>query len=171
MRPQSTATAPARCPLCVLGAVRVLLSKGHVGPAERVLEELPAAINLALASVARRAYGEGIEEGLLARPCQGRQKPARGRSAAGRTLRHRARAGSAPGPPHGPGKGHRHERWWMAAARRARGPGPGLCPGPGAGRAGRLGTAAAVQGHAVLLRRPESAVPKRERGHYEERIC
>jgi hypothetical protein len=27
------------------------------------------------------------------------------------------------------------------------------------------------QGHAVLLRRPESAVPKRERGHYEERIC
>jgi hypothetical protein len=85
MRPQSTATAPARCPLCVLGAVRVLLSKGHVGPAERVLEELPAAINLALASVARRAYGEGIEEGLLARPCQGRQKPARGRSAAGRT--------------------------------------------------------------------------------------
>jgi hypothetical protein len=28
-----------------------------------------------------------------------------------------------------------------------------------------------VQGHAVLRRRPESAVPKRERGHYEERIC
>jgi len=28
-----------------------------------------------------------------------------------------------------------------------------------------------LQGHAVLLRRPESAVPKRERGHYEERIC
>jgi len=28
------------------------------------------------------------------------------------------------------------------------------------------------QGHAVLRRRrPESAVPKRERGHYEERIC
>jgi L-lactate dehydrogenase (cytochrome) len=30
---------------------------------------------------------------------------------------------------------------------------------------------APTQGHAVLLRRPESAVPKRERGHYEERIC
>src|SRR5688500_14297425 len=29
----------------------------------------------------------------------------------------------------------------------------------------------AGQGHAVLLRRPASAVPKRERGHYEERIC
>jgi hypothetical protein len=28
-----------------------------------------------------------------------------------------------------------------------------------------------TQGHAVLLRRPESAVPERERGHYEERIC
>jgi hypothetical protein len=28
-----------------------------------------------------------------------------------------------------------------------------------------------TQGHAVLRRRPESAVPKRERGHYEERIC
>ena len=28
-----------------------------------------------------------------------------------------------------------------------------------------------LQGHAVLLRRPASAVPKRERRHYEERIC
>jgi hypothetical protein len=28
-----------------------------------------------------------------------------------------------------------------------------------------------AQGHAVLLRRPESAVPEREWRHYEERIC
>jgi hypothetical protein len=32
-------------------------------------------------------------------------------------------------------------------------------------------TLVGAQGHAVLRRRrPESAVPKRERGHYEERI-
>ena len=49
---------------------------------------------------------------------------------------------------------------------------PGGLQGGGAGHgAGRAGRHSRAQGHAVLLRRPESAVPKRERRHYEERIC
>jgi hypothetical protein len=93
------------CPYCLVADARVLVQRGSLAPADRLLSELPGLIAIALAHERKQAFGQGVAEGLQARPRQGARKPARARSGAKGTqtpAKGQKRRKAAPGASKGP---------------------------------------------------------------------